>query len=113
MFLNKLSVLLLIIKLLYEKVIRPYWNKILSSQNCSFFTSIDNTELSHKLHDKVMPLVRRRYQDTSKKMGREKKSDSNDEFLLTFMKLRLGLLNQDLAQQFDISESLITNIFHS
>ena len=25
----------------------------------------------------------------------------------------MGLLNQDLAQQFDISESLVTNIFHS
>ena len=29
------------------------------------------------------------------------------------MKLRLELLNQDLAQQFAISESLVTNIFHS
>ena len=46
-------------------------------------------------------------------MGRERKLDSKDEFLLTFLKLRLGLLNQDLAQRFDISESLVTNIFHS
>ena len=50
-----LSLLLLIIKLLYEKVImlgkikemenekrQPYWKKILSGQNCSLFTNIDN-----------------------------------------------------------------------
>ena len=45
-------------------------------------------------------------------MGGERKLYSKDEFLLTFMKLRLGLLNQGLAQRFDISESLVTNIFH-
>ena len=50
-----LSLLLLIIKLLYEKVLmlgkikemenekkQPYWKKILSGQNCSLFTNIDN-----------------------------------------------------------------------
>ena len=114
-----LSLLLLIIKLLYEKVLtlegkikemenekkQPYWKKILSSQNCSFLTNIDSIELFHTLHDKVAPLVRRRYryndesqptrlfQETPKKMGRERKLDSKDEFLLTFVKLRLGLLN--------------------
>ena len=46
-------------------------------------------------------------------MGRERKIDSKDEFLFTFLKLSLGLLNQDLAQRFGISESLVTNIFHS
>ena len=46
-------------------------------------------------------------------MGRERKLDSKDEFLLTFMKLRLGLLNKDLAQPINISKSLVTNTFHS
>ena len=139
LFLIILSLLLLIIKLLYEKVLilkgkikemenekkQPYWNKILSSQNCSFLTNIDNIELFHTLHDKVAPLVRRSYQykeesqptrlfqGTLKKMRRKRKLDSKDEFLLTFLKLRLGLLNQNLAQRCDISESLMTNIFHS
>ena len=45
-------------------------------------------------------------------MGQERKPDSKDEFLLTFI-MRLGLLNKDLTQQFDTSESLVTNIFHS
>ena len=124
LFLIILSILLLIIKLLYEKVLtlkgkikemenekkQHYWKKILSSRSCSFFTNIDNTELFHALHDKVAPLVRRRYeykdecqsirsfQETPKRMGRERKLDSKDEFLLTFMTVTLGHLNQDLAQ---------------
>ena len=110
LFLIILSLLLLIIKLLHEKFLmlegkfnetenekkQPYWKKMLSSQNCSFLTNIDNIELFHTLHDKVVPLVRRRYrykdesqptrlfQGTPKKMGRERKLDSKDQFLLTF-----------------------------
>ena len=41
---------------------QPYWKKILSGQNCSFFINIVSTELFHTLHEKVAPLVRRRYQ---------------------------------------------------
>ena len=41
---------------------QPYWKKILSTQNCSFFTNIDKIELFHTLYDKVTPLVRIRYQ---------------------------------------------------
>ena len=54
LFLIILSLLLLIIKLLHEKVLmlegkfnetenekkQPYWKKMLSSQNCSFLTNI-------------------------------------------------------------------------
>ena len=66
-----------------------YWKKILCSQNCSLLTNIDNIELFHTLHDKVVPLVRRRYrykdgsqpkrlfQGTPKKMGRERKLGSS------------------------------------
>ena len=45
-------------------------------------------------------------------MGQERKPDSKDEFLLTFI-MRLRLLNKDLTQRFEITESLVTNIFHS
>ena len=41
--------------------------------------------------------------------------NSKDEFLLTLMKLRLrlALLNQDLAEQLEICERLVTKVIHS
>ncbi|XP_065658475.1 uncharacterized protein LOC136082991 [Hydra vulgaris] len=34
-----------------------------------------------------------------------------EEFLMTLMRLRLGLLNEDIADRFDISKALCSNIF--
>ena len=44
------------------------------------------------------------------KFGRERKVTSRSEFLLALMKLRLGLLNNDLADRFSISASLCSKI---
>ena len=72
-------------------------------------------ELFDKLHDVIAPLVRRRvrlpqeYQEKRqfvtipKKMSREKKASSKDEFLLTLMKLRLDLQTTDLCVRFNVS----------
>ena len=46
-------------------------------------------------------------------MGKERKLSSKDEYLLTMMKLRLGLQTMDLDVTFIISEGSCSNIFLS
>ena len=104
----------------------PLHSKILTNdKSCNFFTNFDKLELFHKFHDIIAPLVRRRFRlvsetqtkrqfiTTPKKMGKERKLPSKDEFLLTMMKLRLGLQTMDLAIRFNVSEGTCSNIFLS
>ena len=97
---------------------------ITSDKNCLFYTNIDKIALFDLLHDKIAPLIRRRsgtsdtrehrqFKSTPKKFGPDTKLSSKDEFLLTLMKLRLGLLTTDLAHRFGISGGLCTQIFYS
>jgi hypothetical protein len=44
------------------------------------------------------------------RFGPARKLSSKSEFLMTLMKLRLGLLSKDLAKRFDISETLCSRI---
>ena len=87
-----------------EQLNLPLYSKILTNdKSCNFFTNFDKLELFHKFHDIIATLVRRRFRPVSqtqnnrqfittpKKMGKESKLSSKDEFLLTMMKLRLGL----------------------
>ena len=110
---------------LEEKLNQPIHKKILNEKTCNFFTNLESVELFDKLHDAIAPLVRRRvrlpqenqekrqFVTTPKKMGRERKLPSKDEFLLTLMKLRLDLQTTDLCVRFDVSEGLCSNIFKS
>ena len=104
----------------------PLYSKILiNDKSCNFFTNFDKLELLHKFNDIIAPLVRRRFRPVSqtqtkrqfittpKKMGKERKLSSKDEFLLTMMKLRLGLQTMYLAIRFNISEGSCSNIFLS
>ena len=76
------------------------------------------------LHTKIAPLIRRhfdyakdqetrQFKSTPKKFRPDTKLELKDEFLLTLMKLRLGLLGKDIAHRFGISNTLFTQIFHS
>ena len=49
----------------------------------------------------------------SKKFGPKRKLESKDEFLLTLVKLCLGLLVKDLASRFKICSALTSQIFHA
>ena len=97
---------------------------ITSDKSCLFYTNIDKIALFDLLHDKIAPLIRRRsgtsdtrehrqFKSTPKKFGPDTRLSSKDEFLLTLMKLRLGLLTTDLAHRFGISGGLCTQIFYS
>ena len=110
---------------LETKLNQTMYEKLLASdEKCSFYTNIDKVELLNVLHSKIAPLIRRRFdyvQDqetrrfktTPKKFGPDTKLESKDEFLLTLMKLRLGLLGKYIAHRFGISNTLCPQIFHS
>ena len=99
----------------------PLSYKLLTGdQKCEFYTGVKSVKLFDKLHDIVSPFVRRRwrgikrttsYHKKAKRFGPARKLSSRDEFFLTLMKLRLGVLNEDLADRFKISKGLTSNIF--
>ena len=103
-----------------------YASLIKSNKDLNFFTGIHCRDLFSDLHDYISGFVRRRwrgikcvvthvrkYTRSPKKFGPNRKLNSIDKFLLTLMKLCLGLLNKDLAKRFNISPTLTSNIFHS
>lgn len=81
-----------------------------------FFTGIENRGLFNSLHDLIVPFINRRWKGPARiQKGKRTKSTrklpSKDEFLLALMKLRLGLLHEDLASRFNISTTLVGEIF--
>lgn len=97
-----------------------------NNSDCLFYTGIDTISLFSKLHSFIESFVRRRWRGfkcistklrkfakSPKKFGPTRKLKSQDEFLLTLMWLRLGLLKKDLADRFKISETLCGQIFNS
>ena len=93
---------------LETKLSQPMYEKLLASDaKCTFYTNTDKVELFNVLHTKIAPLIRRRFdyakhqetrqfKSTPKKFGPDTKLESKDEFLLTLMKLRLGLLGSSI-----------------
>ena len=51
--------------------------------------------------------------NTSNKPGRPRKLTIFQEFVMVLMKLRLGLFNRDLAYRFNISSSVVSEIFRT
>lgn len=102
------------------------YTSVKSDKEISFFTGLPSLKMFEALHAYVAPFVNKRWKGYSqvvnkvrhfvrspKKFGPGRKMNSKDEFLLTLMKLRLGLLYQDLAHRFGISKSLSSQVFHS
>lgn len=99
----------------------------IQDDNVTFFTGLLNMQAFTDIHAFVAPFVRTRWRGlklhehvrvkrlftkSPQKMGPERKLRSEDEFLLTMMRLRLNLLNRDLATRFNISITLCQQIFH-
>ena len=95
-----------------------------SDEDVNFHTGIKSRSLFNKLHDIVAPLVKRRwtgvlsmtrglrkFKSKPLQFGPSRKLPSKTEFLLMLMKLRLGLLNKDLAKRINISCTLCSRIF--
>ncbi|XP_052285025.1 uncharacterized protein LOC127881311 [Dreissena polymorpha] len=103
-----------------------YSEKILKTDDdVQFYTGLANKSLFNKLHGFISPFVTRRWTGVmsmaknvrkfkstlSARFGPSRKVSSKGEFLMVLIKLRLGLLNKDLAKRFDISETLCSRIF--
>ena len=106
----------------------PLHKKLLiSSKDCAFYTGIKSSNLFDSLHDIISPYVRRhwrgakynsskitrKFKKEPKRMGPVRKLGSKDEFMLMLMRLRLGLLVQDLSNRFKISVPLTSSIISS
>ena len=50
---------------------------------------------------------------SEKKLGRARSISKFDEFVLTLMRLRLGLLQRDLSHRFNISEATVSRVFQT
>ena len=98
---------------------------LINDENCRFYTGIERKVVFEKLHGFISPFVKRRWRGhahvsskiirvfnkSPNKFGPHRKLNSEDEFLLVLMRLRLGLLNKDLATRFGISPTLCSQIF--
>ena len=107
------------------KCSEPVHKTLLNNENVSFFTNFPSLDVFNAVHDFVVPFVKRRWKgvkrvsskikrkfaSTAKKFGPARKLPSKDEFLLTLIKLRLGLLAKDLASRFKVSPGLSSQIF--
>ena len=89
-----------------------------------FYTAIKSKALFDKLFEYIKPLVKRkwrgpsvkssifrRFKNSPNKIGPKSKHSRREEFLLCLMKIRLGLLHEDLANRFLISKTLGSRIF--
>lgn len=107
---------------------KPMYEKLLTSdKSVDFYTGIRSRKEFDILHDSIAPFVKRRwrgYKKTSsavirkykkkpQSFGPQRKLSSKDEFLLMLMKLRLALLNRDLADRFKISTGLTSSVITS
>ena len=97
---------------------------IKTDKDVLFYTGIKSKALFDKFFEYIKPLVKRKwrgpsvknsivtlFKNSSKKIGPKSKLSAREEFLLCLMKIRLGLLHEDLPNRFSISKPLASTIF--
>ena len=100
------------------------WRKITSDAKTNFYTGITTIKSFNAIFLLLQPYlpalrywrgpkVARSWSKVKRhfKQPASKKLSHRDEFLLTLMRLRLGLLNEDLADRFNISTTVCSNTF--
>ena len=119
-------------KILNSKQSRFSWKKVKTAAKMNFYTGLSSIEVFSAVFNLIEPYLpsisywvgpyrmRRRqksYRKSYSKVGQYKnhqfkrKLSHKDEFSLTFMRLRLGLLNEYIAERFGISPTLSSRIF--
>ena len=108
-----------------DKNCKPFSHKyIKTDKKMNFYTGLQSIKLFETLYKLLSPYVtqinywRGQKRVISTRIKRQtfakstkKKITPKDELLLTLMRLRLGCLNEDLADQFCISPTICSNIF--
>ena len=99
------------------------WRKIKTDAKMKFYTGINTIVLFNKIFRLIQPFLSdliywkglKHAKDFSKVKDQicntPKKLSQRDDFLLILMRLRLGLLNEDLAERFGVSPTLCSYIF--
>lgn len=100
------------------------WRKIKSDEKMNFYTGFTTIALFNAIFILLKPYLSNlrywrgpkqalinKYKHTKPNKTALKKLTHRDEFLLTLMRLRLGLLNEDVADRFGISTGLASSVF--
>ena len=101
------------------------WRKIKTDKKMNFYTGISSIALFNVIFSLLSPFLSnlkywrgakrstsyRKVKRKTKTIPKTKKLSYKNEMLFTLMRLRLGLLNQDLADRFQISPTICSNTF--
>ena len=108
-----------------SKKFKPFSsNSIKSDKEMNFYTGLSSIKLFDRLFDLLAPYASNlNYWRGTKRIistkvrsrkfvpSEKRKLSRKNEFLLTLMRLRLGILNEDIAKRFDISPTTCSNTF--
>jgi len=104
-----------------EKNATYTWRNIKSDAKMNFYTGINTIVIFNTLFLLIQPYLPAvkywkgpqyaRQNIKNRQFKSQRKLTQRDEFLLTLMRLRLGLLNEDLADRFGISQGKCSYIF--
>ncbi|XP_078685984.1 uncharacterized protein LOC144918813 [Branchiostoma floridae x Branchiostoma belcheri] len=100
-------------------------NKLLKDSKVLFYTGLRNRKAFEELYSHIAPKLQRirlwrgpsglpkgvrRFTKSPRKFGPARKLCGRDLLLMTLMKLRLGLLNEDLADRFGVSTATCSRV---